>query len=77
MGNALSWLSYVAHSGVAWGVYTLLSISAGWLWARRRLLALHRQQQDHQQRVENLLNTSTPGGLADVVSAVRETRSDR
>lgn len=38
-----------------------------WLWARRKLIPQLKQHRERLIRVEDELNTSTPGGLTDVV----------
>jgi membrane protein implicated in regulation of membrane protease activity len=49
---------------IAWAVFSGLTVIAGWRpWRRHRKL---------QEQIADSLDTSTPGGLTDLVEAVRE-----
>jgi hypothetical protein len=47
---------------IAWAVFSVLTVAAGWIpWRRNRKT---------QERIADSLDTSTPGGLTDLVQAV-------
>ena len=51
---------------IAWTVFTGLTVAVGWLpWRRNRRM---------QQKIADSLDTSTPGGLTDLVNAVNKLR---
>ena len=78
MGVTFSqWLSQNSWEvALSWCVYTILTVSSGWLWAHRKLLPTVRDHERRQQQIEDLLRTDTPGGLAEVVAALDRRRDE-
>lgn len=53
---------------ITWAVFAL----GAWLLAWLKLIPLWRHYKAQQERIVDLLDTDTPGGLKDVVEALRE-----
>lgn len=65
MNGVLSFLNSegVVAAVIGWVIWTLLS----YLWAKFKLLPLFREHIHTQKLIADRLDTSTPGGLADLV----------
>jgi hypothetical protein len=82
MTPAPAWGWLVANGllkdAVSWAVFTGLTAAFAW-WKGRHLWREWREHKatqeriaDHQGRIADLLDTGTPGGLADLVEAVKD-----
>lgn len=66
MYHAWDWLvaQGLYHYVLAWTVATILT----WLWARRK----YKKHMANQASIADALNTTTPGGLADIVKILAD-----
>lgn len=70
MRGAWGWLVAAGfwHDVVGWAVFTVCTAAAAW-WKARPWV---REHLERQKRIADLLDTETPGGLAEVARLLRD-----